>query len=737
MLLKYHEIDAVSIDIDKHFYGVGEILSMSLTGLPGQIALAGRKRVTIWNYEETKMVGKYEYFPSDKKFNYDGILSVLLPDNFLDTGDVFVTVLDRHKMNNLVRISVHEKCVHQIFKHVTVGTQHIGDNNNSLVTIANHKVRGFKNTTVLCYDRNLSKVQGYNTDRERPFTITRCHPEEKTVACGDSSGRILIFSGIENRDELKASKIILHWHSLPVTALSWSMEGGHIYSGGGERVICKWFINNIKPTFIPRLESEVVGIQVSVTNAAVKLSNNSVLLLDRQDLTCGQLSGLSRSKSGWPAGLIWDSRAKALLLNGNVGHMQVFNPDSQDSFSIDLVQQNYITEERNKKPYNAEVELMDITTCGMYLATMDCCWAPVERLNLKFWHYQPSLQKFVLNTYVDGPHSSAVKLLKFQTATVDETPKLVTCGNDKRAKVWALDSATWLCIYSLDFRGLDCGTGAWSADGSVLGLSFAHLVTLWNKRATLKTTLTFDSNTKSPVLCMEFGKGYFEKKYLCASNEDNLCVWDLLTLSKVFFIPLTMNVVNLVADEVSGHIAVICKETISVFDMNEKRQVAKFDGLNATGGAVYATFRDRRQLFFLTFDGHIKAIGSKANPVPVRKTTLTEKPVNPLFVAKSAGKKAKEVTAEVVKPMTEDLDNILSVPLHALPSNSLLAPTFLTNRILSLPKARLPAAESVLGPQTTDDKDLNKIHEVFGKQGESKKIEFNSYCKLLKMKNLE
>ena len=122
---------------------------------------------------------------------------MLLPDNFLDTGDVFVTVLDRQKMNNLVRISVHEKCVNQIFKHVTVGTQHIGDNNNSLVTIANHRVQGFKNTTVLCYDRNLSKVQGYNTDRERPFTITRCHPEEKTVACGDSSGRILIFSGIE------------------------------------------------------------------------------------------------------------------------------------------------------------------------------------------------------------------------------------------------------------------------------------------------------------------------------------------------------------------------------------------------------------------------------------------------------------------------------------------------------------------------------------------------------------
>ena len=710
---------------------------MSLTGEPGQIALAGRKRVTVWNYEETKIVEKYDYFISDKKFNHDGVLDVLLPYNFVDTGDVFVTVLDRNNMNNLVRINVKENSINQIFKHVTVGTQHIGDNNNSLVSIVNHRVRGFKNSTVLCYDRNLSKVQGYNTDRERPFTIVRCHPGEKTVACGDSSGRILIFSGIENRDELKASKIILHWHTLPVTALSWSMEGGHIYSGGGERVICKWFINNLKPTFIPRLGSEVMGLNVSETITSVKLSNNSVLLLDRQDMTCGELTGLSRSSSGWPAGLLWDGRAKALVLNGNVGQVQVFNPDSQDSYSIDITQQNYITEERDRKPFNSEVEEMDISSCGMYLATMDCCWAPVERLNLKFWHFQPSLQKFVLNTYVNSPHTSAVKLLKFQTSSVDKAPKLLTCGNDGRAKVWELESAAWLCMYSLDFRGLDCVTGSWSADGSVLGLSFSHLVTLWSKQATLKTTLTIDSNNKSPVTCLEFGKGYFEKKYLYAANKDTLCVWDLLTLSRVYSIPLTCAALNLVSDQVSGHLAVICKESIAILDTTNQRQVAKFEGVNSTGGAVYASFKNRRQLFFLTFDGLIRSIGPKVKSVVTAKNRLVEKPIHPLFIAKSAGTVTSEIAAEVRKPVCEDLDAILSVPLHALPSNSLLAPTFLANRILSLPKTQLPTSEANVGDTAAENKDLMKIHQVFRRDVHGKDFDFNSYCKLFKTKDSE
>jgi hypothetical protein len=76
------------------------------------------------------------------------------------------------------------------------------------------KVHGFANVTLLCYDRRLAKVQSFNTDKERPFTVARCHPREKVIACGDTSGRILIFSGLGFGEELAPAKAILHWYAI-------------------------------------------------------------------------------------------------------------------------------------------------------------------------------------------------------------------------------------------------------------------------------------------------------------------------------------------------------------------------------------------------------------------------------------------------------------------------------------------------------------------------------------------
>merc|ERR1719357_880312 len=185
---------------------------MSLTGIPGEIAVGSRKCVTVWNYEETKVVKKYKYFKKgkEKTFNYDSVVDVFLANNFASTGDAYLTIEDKKGLNNFVRVNVLEITCNQIFKNVTLRSQHIGDNGNSIVTLSHPRFSAHTNNTVLCYDRNLTKIQGYNTDRERPFTIVRCHPTEKKIACGDTSGRILIFDGIENRDELKASKSILH-----------------------------------------------------------------------------------------------------------------------------------------------------------------------------------------------------------------------------------------------------------------------------------------------------------------------------------------------------------------------------------------------------------------------------------------------------------------------------------------------------------------------------------------------
>ena len=70
------------------------------------------------------------------------------------------------------------------------------------------------------------------------FPLPRVHPKEKVIAAGDKSGRILLLSGIG--DQLAPAKSVLHWHSMPVSALEWSPEGVHLYSGAAERVLLKW-----------------------------------------------------------------------------------------------------------------------------------------------------------------------------------------------------------------------------------------------------------------------------------------------------------------------------------------------------------------------------------------------------------------------------------------------------------------------------------------------------------------
>jgi hypothetical protein len=108
-----------------------------------------------------------------------------------------------------------------------------------------------------------------------------------------------------------------------VTGLCWSPEGGHLYSGAAERVLCKWLPETGgRPVFTPRLAADIVGIVAGADLTALQLADNSVLLLDRLDRPAVELTGLSRNSSGWPAGLAWDTRTGSLLLNGRVGHIQ-------------------------------------------------------------------------------------------------------------------------------------------------------------------------------------------------------------------------------------------------------------------------------------------------------------------------------------------------------------------------------------------------------------------------------
>ncbi len=109
---------------------------------------------------------------------------------------------------------------------------------------------------------------------------------------------------------------------------------------------------------------------------------------------------MSRNPKGWPAGLLWNKRSKSLHLNGNIGYIQVFYPETNDTRSLDVARQNYLSKEASRDILNSEVEVMAMTEDGMFMVTVDACWTQIPRILMKFWHFRQSTQEFVLHTQV-------------------------------------------------------------------------------------------------------------------------------------------------------------------------------------------------------------------------------------------------------------------------------------------------------------------------------------------------
>ena len=91
--------------------------------------------------------------------------------------------------------------------------------------------------------------------------------------------------------------------------------------------------------------------------------------------------------------------------------------------------------------------------------------------------------------------------LSFQPSS-STSPLLLSVGRDCRAKLWGKSSTSsnsWTCVSSLQLRGLEASGGDWSEDGTVLGIAFEHLVTLWDTSSRLRSTLSVQGDNEKVV----------------------------------------------------------------------------------------------------------------------------------------------------------------------------------------------------------------------------------------------
>ncbi|KAL1137709.1 hypothetical protein AAG570_009405, partial [Ranatra chinensis] len=429
---------------------------------------------------------------------------------------------------------------------------------------------------------NICSIDGYTLAKERQWTCVRCHQDESIVAAGDSAGRVLVWRNPFHKSKMGA-QCIYHWHTLPCQDIALTPAGSIMYTGGGEHVLVKWNIENPNIRhYLPRLSAEIMHITVSADNLLVAVStlDNGIQIIESQNKLRCVLQQLvwgvipTADSKLFPAGLNFDRRTGGLVLNGRPGHLQFYSPQSEILlFNVDITQRNILTQERAKVITNTEVTHCSLSSDGAWMASIETRneSGTALELRLKIWQFIPSKQRFSLNTSVEKPHNGLAFTVQFkpgtdQLSSSEETNleyMLVTTGGDKKFRIWTpseIDSVhkkgiVWGCGSTGFYRDKDCGVASFSEDGSLLAVSFAETLTIWDiDNINIKTTLTRQHHK---INFVQFGRE--ECCHLVTTATDNeLSVWNLLNVTLLWHITIQTSI--LVSDPCSSYQAVFTKD---------------------------------------------------------------------------------------------------------------------------------------------------------------------------------
>ncbi|CAN7996888.1 unnamed protein product [Ixodes hexagonus] len=266
------------------------------------------------------------------------------------------------------------------------------------------------------------------------FTCVTCHPSEMTLATGDSLGCITIWYGLK---EASPARSVYHWHTLPVADLVFSSTGRFLLSGGGECVLVKWGLASGDKQFLPRMGMPICRLAASPDSAYVLTAHedNCLQLVSSQLRVERIVQGLARNPSQCRPclSLLHDPRSGALVLGGRPGHLQFYQlQHDKQLFSLDVVGQNYVTQERDGGIVNTEVVLASVA--GDWLASVQH-WADADlgpETRLKFWRFDHKLQKWAsplslfLSPTLSEFYSNIVQSKSYAFANLKIIPVMMT-----------------------------------------------------------------------------------------------------------------------------------------------------------------------------------------------------------------------------------------------------------------------------------------------------------------------
>uniref|UniRef100_A0A7N6BH26 WD repeat-containing protein 75 second beta-propeller domain-containing protein n=1 Tax=Anabas testudineus TaxID=64144 RepID=A0A7N6BH26_ANATE len=558
-----------------------------------------------------------------------------------------------------------------------------------------------------------NKKGGKNT-----FTCVACHPKDDCIATGHEDGKIRLWRNFNHKKEYTYST--LHWHHSAVSSLRFTPEGTNLLSGGVESVLVQWRYNQeSQRDFLPRLGAAITHITISPDGAlfCTSHSDNKITIIQSCVKVSAVIQGLV--KGNVQTDLMLDPRSKALVLNGKPGHLQFYSLQRDKLlYNLDIVQQEYIHELGLQQ---FEVVKAAFSASGKWLATVEERKQKIAELelNLKLWEYDEQTQSFVLNTTISAPHEAQITAMCFCQAPDSQTTMLVSTRN---LFLWILqdnlynESPSWSCNFVGAYRGLLPECCSFSADGSLLAVSFQEVVTVWSPASwELLTTL---SQPPGAIRDLCFGRLSCSKYLLGTTANNLLCCWNLLTCSLEW--STCMETSLLLADPLSENMAAFCYQAgftdLFVFKPSEPRPLFSHKAV-CSGKVTRAVFAPRdemlesceessqwlnhSQLYFLTQNMDLVTFTTKAEEDKlmafskqlVIDDSITKTPFHLLL-----GKHRQQQNQDVASSLSADrtplpqgsvaIKELLQTPAHVLPSTSFLCSMFVQSLLISITDSR-------------------------------------------------
>ncbi|KAJ2834211.1 NET1-associated nuclear protein 1 [Coemansia sp. 'formosensis'] len=385
------------------------------------------------------------------------------------------------------------------------------------------------------------------------------HPGEPVLAVGDWRGRIMFWHCVDTQllgsdpsSDRRVTRNAHHWHAHRVNTIAFAESGTTMLSGGEEGVLVLWQLVTGARAFVPRLGSDVMGVAISPDQAhyAVTLRDNTVKVLAAATRSLvASLQGLTFADSSQPThprlaralqpnafttGLVVHPTTHHVVLNGEPGHLQVYSALSdRHVVSVEIASFNRTggSQVAARQPH---VDLVQYSSDGAWMATVDSRSEQDAECYLKFWNLDPATQKYRLATRIDAPHmGGGVSALAFQPPRAGQPLLCVTTGRAEACfRVWALqtrgtDHHFWTCRSTARYREQLPRAVAFSADGSTLAVAFGGAVTLWDPATCLAPAAVLVASAQTPALSGLAFVG--ESSYLAAWSSTRLDMWNLLT----------------------------------------------------------------------------------------------------------------------------------------------------------------------------------------------------------------